>query len=217
MYDRLLQIDDLTRPDHTFIEPDDVCYYMGEFTARGGFGASATNDLIVNLKKPMDRRGKKEWRWKGSAIVTVAKDLRKILGQTGIETTTFIPVPPSKVKGSPDYDDRLIQILRMMSREFAADVRELILQREPMPTSHESARRPEIPELIANYYIDEAVAHPPRENVVIFDDMLTTGRHYQAVKAVCSKRFPECDYRGLFVARVARKSDDVASLFERIH
>ena len=213
LYGRLLTIDNLTRPDHTFIEPDDICYYMGEYTARGGFSASDTNDLILNLKKPMDRRGNPEWRYKAWAMVTVARDLRAILGQRQIENVTFVPVPPSKAKNDAAYDPRLVQILTRMAKGFDGDVRELIHQHVSMAASHESDQRPEIPELIANYYIDEAVAHSPRENIVIFDDMLTTGRHFKAVQAVLSERYPEAQFYGLFVARRLPKSDDVGILF----
>ena len=108
MYDRILKIDDLTRPDHTFLQQEDVCYYLGDYTARGGFGASATNDLIMNLKKPMDRQGTAQWKYKEQAVNTIARDLNSILGQKQIETATFVPVPPSKAKDDPaanSYED----------------------------------------------------------------------------------------------------------------
>ena len=186
---------------------------MGEYTARGGFGASATNNLIINLKKPIDRRDRPEWRYKRQAMVTVARDLRTILEQWQIESVTFVPVPPSKAKDDPAYDPRLVQILTRTAKGFEGDVRELIQQRTSMAASHESDRRPEIHELIANYYIDEAIAHPPRKNVAIFDDLLTTGRHYKAMQAMLSERYPEAMIYGLFVARRIPNTDDVGALF----
>ena len=53
---RLTKIDDLTRPDHSYLTEGDACYFIGEYTARLGFTYSATNNLILNFKKPMDRR-----------------------------------------------------------------------------------------------------------------------------------------------------------------
>ena len=211
MYDRLLAIDDLTRPDHSFIDPTDACHYMGEYTARGGFGASATNNLIVNLKKPMDRRGRAEWRYKEEAIRTVADDLRRILGRPGIESATFVPVPPSKAITDPNYDPRLAQILVRMGEGLNSDVRELVLQRDSLPASHESNERTSIEDLIANYYIDESKVQPTPRAIVIFDDMLTTGRHFKAVKAVLAARFPEHRYFGLFIARRVPNTDDLAA------
>jgi hypothetical protein len=65
---RLTKIDELTRPDHSFLDGEDSCYFLGEYSARQGFAHSATNNLIMNLKKPMDRRGTSQWQWKERAI-----------------------------------------------------------------------------------------------------------------------------------------------------
>jgi hypothetical protein len=55
---RLTKIDDLTRPDHSYLTANDDCYFIGEYTARRGFAFSSTNNLILNFKKPMDRRNR---------------------------------------------------------------------------------------------------------------------------------------------------------------
>ena len=34
----------------------DECYFLGEYTARKGFAFSATNQLILNFKKAMNKR-----------------------------------------------------------------------------------------------------------------------------------------------------------------
>lgn len=202
MYDRLTKIDDLTRPNHTFLDANDSCFFLGEYTARAGYAASATNNLISNLKKPMSSRAKPGvWKYKGRAIATCAQELRNILGLTGIEGSTFVPVPPSRAKSDPDYDDRLTQILQQMGQGFNADIRELVLQRATMPASHEGERA-SIAVLVANYSIVDALrAPPPRGRIVIFDDVLTTGRHYKAVQQVLNTAYPGVPTLGLFIAR----------------
>jgi len=75
VYARLSQIDELTRVDHWYLEDGDQCWYLGEYTARKGYAGSETNNLILNLKKPMDRRERPEWRYKERAIATVASVL----------------------------------------------------------------------------------------------------------------------------------------------
>ena len=202
MYDRLTKIDDLTRPDHTFLDAGDSCFFLGEYTARAGYAASATNDLINNLKKPMSYRTRPNvWKHKERAITTCAQELRNILGKSGIEGATFVPVPPSRAKSEPDYDDRLIQILRQVGQGFDADIREMVLQRQTMPASHEGERA-SITELVANYtVVDALLAPPPRGRVVIFDDVLTTGRHYKAMQQVLNAAYPGVPSPGLFVAR----------------
>jgi hypothetical protein len=61
---KLTRVDSLLLPDHYYLDADDECYFIGEYTARAGFAFSATNDLIQNLKKPMDRRDRPEWKYK---------------------------------------------------------------------------------------------------------------------------------------------------------
>ena len=57
---RLTRIDALARPDHGYLTEDDHCYFIGEYTARKGFAYSASNNLLLNFKKGMDRRGRPE-------------------------------------------------------------------------------------------------------------------------------------------------------------
>ena len=110
-------------------------------------------------------------------------------------------MPPSCAKSDPDYDDRLIQILQQMEQGFDADIRELVLQRETMPASHEGERA-SIAELVANYTIVDALRAPaPRGRIVIFDDVLTTGRHYKAMQQVLNAAYPGVPSPGLFIAR----------------
>lgn len=95
---RLSKIDELTRPDHTFLDPDDHCYYLGEYTARAGYAFSSMNDLIQNLKKPMDRRGRPEWKYKTLAISRSCEMLREVVPEKWLARATFVPVPPSKTR-----------------------------------------------------------------------------------------------------------------------
>lgn len=48
---RLTEIDDLTRQEHSFLTEDDRCFYFGEYSARAGYAAGPTNQLIHNFKK----------------------------------------------------------------------------------------------------------------------------------------------------------------------
>lgn len=49
---KIQRIDGLSSADHFFLEASDECYFFGEYTARGGFGFSDTNDLVHSFKKP---------------------------------------------------------------------------------------------------------------------------------------------------------------------
>jgi predicted amidophosphoribosyltransferase len=176
---------------------------MGEFTAYAGFGHSETNNLINNLKKPMDRKGKPEWAYKERAIKAIATDLRNILGRNAIEGMTFVPMPPSKVKGHPEYDDRILRILQQMGTAYKCDLRELLLQKESTAASHTCKENERLKprEIFENLIIDENLINPTPSTIAIFDDVVTAGAHYVAAKRKLLERFPDAKIYGLFAAR----------------
>ncbi len=65
---RLSKIDERTRGAPYYLEVTDPCDFLQEYTARRGFSHSETNQLIINLKKPVDRRDRPEWSHKENAI-----------------------------------------------------------------------------------------------------------------------------------------------------
>lgn len=198
---RLTKIDELTRPDHTFVEPEDECYYLGDYTARRGFAFSDMNNLINNLRKPMDRRGRPEWRHKESAILTSGRMLREALSEDWLVAATLVPIPSSKTRDDAEYDDRLPQILQEIARGRQLDIREVVVMTRNVPQSHLAEARVSIPELIESMSVDEASAQPEPRSIGIFDDVLTTGRHFKAVQTVLHERFPNVPIVGVFVAR----------------
>jgi hypothetical protein len=206
---RLTRVDGLLRADHFYLGADDECYFTGEYTARAGYAFSPTNDLIQNLKKPMDRRERPEWRYKEWAINRAADLLRDAIPQEWLTTATLVPVPPSKARNDPRYDDRLLRVLQRLGTGFEIDVRELVLQQGSTAAAHESADRPRPTDLLDIYRIDETQTRPQPETLVVFDDLLTTGCHFKAIKQVLGERFPNKPIIGLFIARRAPDSDVV--------
>lgn len=207
MASRLQKIDELTRRDHYYLEGGDHCYYFGEYTAGAGHAYSATNQLIHNLKKTMDKRGTAQWRHKGIAIDQVAQLLRSAIKAEA--QLTFVPLPPSKAKDDPLYDDRLVQVLQAVCTGRPAEYRELLLQRQSVPAAHTSDVRPTPAEVAANYEINEEAADPPPQTIFLLDDVLTTGCHFKAAQCVLTERFPQANVVGLFIARRVPKSVDV--------
>jgi hypothetical protein len=111
---RLTKIDELTRGDHTYLEGSDECLFFGDYTARKGFAYSATNNVVLNFKKPVKYKGKAGWQYKGKAIKEIAQAFSENLG-SALGTLTLVPIPPSKLKTDPEYDDRLMEMLRMLN------------------------------------------------------------------------------------------------------
>ena len=205
---RLTKVDDLIRPDHWYLTEADACYFIGEYTARRGYAYSATNSLILNFKKTTDRRGRPEWRYKEQAIRKAAEAFRRAL--TGaLDRLTFVPIPPSKTKGDPLHDDRLMQMLGAIRPEPPLDVRELIVQTVSTDAVHGSLMRPTPERIGALYRIDEALAKPTPGILAVVDDILTTGAHFRAAESILSARFPAAAIVGLFIARRAPDTVDL--------
>lgn len=203
---RLSKIDELTRLDHTFLEAGDECFYLGDYTSRRGFAFSEMNNLINNLRKPMDRRGRPEWRYKESAIVTCGRMLREALNEEWLAAATLVPIPSSKTRDDAGYDDRLPRILREVSQGRQIDIRELAVMTRSVQQSHLAEERVSIGELIESMSVAEAFTQPEPRTIGIVDDVLTTGRHFKAVQTVIRRRFPVVPIVGVFVARRAAES-----------
>lgn len=205
---RLTKIDDLSRTDHYFLSEDDDCYFLGEYTARKGFSFSSTNDLILNFKKEVSRKERPEWAYKERAILQAATAFQAALEGT-LGEWTFVPVPPSKFKGDPLYDDRLVRMLRAINSTPPLDVREIVVQRTSSEAAHDSADRPSPLELERGYDLDPAELARPIRPIAVVDDVLTTGAHFAAMKSILVKHCNATRVIGLFIARRVPETEDL--------
>lgn len=204
---KLLLIDEIVIDDHHYLRLGiDKCFYYFVYTSDKGFSHSKTNELILNFKKKLDRQGKPDFKYKGEAIKEIAKLLSN-LSQNSIDKSTFVPIPPSKSKANPLYDDRIVQALRLGLKEKNADIRELVNQTSDTVECHISGKR-DVKALESILKIDEDLVDGVKEYIVIVDDVLTTGCHYIAMKNVLLKRFPDAKIIGLFIARREIINDD---------
>ncbi len=209
MASRLSTIDELTRPDHTFLSADDECHYLGEYTARVGYSFSVTNDLIQNLKKPMDRKGRPEWRHKERAIRTFGQNLREAINGDFLRQATLVPVPPSKRVDDLEYDDRMLQILHVMAAGDPLDIREIVTMRTNLDPAHLHDNRRSVDALVDAFQMNTLLQNPEPVAIGIFDDVLTTGAHFVAMKRVLRALFPVVPMCGIFLARRAPNAGEV--------
>jgi len=202
---RLITIDEALRREHCYLSSDDECYCLGEYKSRAGYAAGEVNSLISNLKKPVTKRGLAEYRYKEQAIEKAGQLVRGILSPEGHSTCTFVPVPPSKARTDPLYDDRLARILNAGQPQL--DVREVLVMRQSMRAHHEFAegeKRPTPDDLYALLMVDEScLTVPLRQTVILFDDVLTNGTHFKACKRLLRERIPGCNVVGVFIGRRA--------------
>lgn len=198
---RLSRIDDASRHDHFHLMEEDECYYFLEYTSGRDYKFSKANDAISNLKKKPSNRHRQDYKYKIQVIQQASNAFRDALNQDWLRNATLIPVPGSKARNHPDYDDRMEQICRGIQEGL--DVRSLVVQRESTVASHEAASgaRVTVDELQALYQIDENLALPTPRSIAIFDDVLTAGVHYRAMKSILAHRFPCVPIIGMFIAR----------------
>ncbi|QEN84735.1 hypothetical protein FZC33_00105 [Labrys sp. KNU-23] len=207
---RLSLIDDSNRDDHSRLTPDDICYYLFEYTSHRGYSFSKTNGLISNLKKKPSTAGQAGYQYKDRAIATCARHLAATLNLRWLQNATLVPIPGSKMRGHPDFDDRIERLCRAI-RQPPPDVRALVMQTASTTASHEvgDGDRVTVDELLEVYAINEALTTPTPTKIAIVDDVLTAGTHYRAMHIKLSERFPGVPLVGIFIARRVFPDDEL--------
>jgi len=120
-----------------------------------------------------------------------------------LDNLTFVPIPPSKAKEHPLYDDRMTRMLHQIRPTPPLDIRELIVQTTSTVAAHETPLRPTPQELQSRYKLDPAFVEPKPSIILIVDDLLTTGAHFRAAKHTLTLAFPDTPIIAAFVARRA--------------
>lgn len=208
---QIRKIGDLERGDHWYLAPEDDCFFFGEYTARAGYGHSSTNQIITNIKKKPNLQGTAQWQYKVRDMQRVATAIRGAINPQSYGTVTLVPVPPSKLRNDPEHDPRMAQIARLVSP--TADVRELIQAVCARPPQHESEQRLQPHELMATLQVNEATCIPAPQNIILIDDVITTGCSFVACRTLLRARFPNIPVWGIFAARrVIDHSADFVSL-----
>jgi predicted amidophosphoribosyltransferase len=200
----LTEIDARSLSRYRHLEAGDRCFYLRDYTPRRGFLHGETNALIWDLKRSPVWRGTALWRWKQRALARLARELARGLPAAWLARATLVPIPPSRVRGDPLYDDRMLAALALLARETApvgADVRQLVVQTASTRSSSRGERRLSPREIAAVYRVDEAAASPRPRAIGLCDDVLSTGAHFRAAKDLLVRRFPGTEVRGFFFAR----------------
>lgn len=196
----LLKIDDLSRPDHSLLDQQDTCYYIREYTSREGFQASPENQLVFNLKCPINHPNQNRLYYKRQAVTRAAADVSEALAGLQIDGSVFIPIPPSKGITSAEYDPRVREMLRHAERRLGIRVVEALAVRADRTAAHANDERPSVNEVAANLTVT-SLDWTNAQTVVIFDDVLVTGTQFKATVQVLRPHAPNATFIGLFWVR----------------
>ncbi|WP_129160054.1 hypothetical protein [Bosea sp. Tri-44] len=115
---------------------------------------------------------------------------------------TLVPITPSKVRGDPEHDARVLNVCRRIADAagFAVDVRDLLRQTVSTAPFYEVDRM-SVADLARLHEIDTSVELPAPTEIALVDDVLTAGTHFKAAQAVLHARYPAAKIFGLFWAR----------------
>lgn len=188
----------------TFLSANDSCAYYGEYTAGGGFGASETNQQILNLKKsPTAPASQLHWKTKAIAywgnVILTSAGLKWDVCATDV---TFVPIPCSKPIGHPEYDDRMLQVMNYVAqRKTGIDVRPLLIQSEARDAQHHG-NRSDPDGIAATLQVDPAYLQQElRPTIVVVDDVITRGASFAAAKSLLSGLPGVVEVYGMFLAK----------------
>ncbi len=210
---RLTLVGELERRDHHHLPDEAKCYFWGEYTPYEHTNGekwdySATNRLITNFKKKMDRAGQSDWRYKQEAIREIAGMFAQFWKWENLVeeySLTLVPAPPSKARGDKNYDPRMLQVLTSIAERVNVplDIRDCLSFSGKYAASHESSERPTPDQLFAELTFDATAGKAKQKPglIFLFDDMLTTGAHYVAAARKLGESFPGVPVAGNFIAR----------------
>ena len=209
---RLSKIEGNLYRDHVRLnDPNDECYFFGEYTAKKNWSYGKTNSFISNFKKkPTTLAAKPNLRrWKNEAINTARSLITPYHDSDPFRNSLWIPAPNSKTHAHQDYDRRLSSVLSDMAARFPETFRweEVIVptcDRSSMSEGGPRLTPDQIQEIIR---IDNVEILDQFSDVVIFDDVITNGATFVATKNTLLSAQPNLNVRGVFLARTVHVID----------
>jgi len=126
-----------------------------------------------------------------------------------VESCTWVPVPPSQQADDPDFDDRLERTLLLAFESYDVDIRSLLFQTRSTSRDHAGRARLSEQALLDILRVDKSQLMPRavRERVVLFDDVLTSGKHFKCCERRLREVLPDTPIAGIFLMRRAPPRD----------
>lgn len=196
-------LDAARRAQHCFLEGADLCRYLWDYLP--GRATDRAQRWIRDLKCRPSQAAVWPLRamYKECAIVRAAQALRTAAPRSWVEQASWCPMPPSAGLGAADYDDRLLRLLQLAFAGYDADIRPLIRQSQSLPADHCRRRRVGFAALYGLMSVDTAqlMKRALRAELVLFDDVLTTGKHFKCAQARLQERLEPMIISACFLAR----------------
>jgi predicted amidophosphoribosyltransferase len=150
----------------------------------------------------------------GARNSPVAQAFAGAISAEWLARATLVPIPPSKERSDPLYDDRMQRMLLAIPAAQRLDIRDLLMQHQTTEAAHDADIRPSPDQIADGYLIDASLCEPAPKVIALFDDVITTGAHFVAARRVLRERFPQIQIFGFFVARRVPETTDFSEFLE---
>jgi hypothetical protein len=198
-----------------FQEKDSLYLVYGRtYTVGVGYSYSETNNLISNLKISPDELHR--LKYKNIAINRFIEEVKAFFSDAikpdnNITLPTFqiIPIPPSKCRANPKYDDRMEQVASGIADLNFANYFPVLETKNDSLASHLSSdsRDPSI--IYDNMVVNTNLLgnYSSGDILVLLDDVLTSGAHLSAALRHLRETFDKPNVMGIFWAKSQNTSD----------
>ena len=200
-----------------YLEEKDRCFYLFDYIPRGKWHSSLGNQAIINFKRDKSSKDdQRVWYYRNKEIKKFARAIHAFIEYAKILNPVIIPLPTSKPRSSPNFNDRLdatIRQLKIINPHY--DTRLCLDRRsEQTPVSCRGIRDVDI--IMQTSYIADKKPIAPDRQVILIDDVLTKGTHFKAYKCMVMEHYKisSDDIIGLFIAKTSATEIEEINLDE---
>lgn len=191
------------------LKPD--LLYARIYTVGRDFRFSETNNQIFNLKMSPNASPQR-LRYKQRACRQMADEVIALLQEhlPSDQSLTLVPMPPSKARSHPEYDDRLEQVAEMIAGRFSnVDWLPLLYSTQSVESYHlrPVVRDPEQLYELMQVDVTDRQQLRPDTILALLDDVLTSGAHFTAARRHLVEAFPDSAVIGIFWAKAVSPDD----------
>lgn len=195
----------------THLTEEDACFHWRIYNSNRVFKDVSRNKIIWDFKiTPEDIKKYPNFaKLKKKAIDALAHEMAAIFNtperKASLQSYVWVLMPSSKAKDDPNHDDRLMQLLRRVESLLDINLHlcEPFSLQKSLASSHKStgSERLTLDELKHLYQFDQAALPENPSQIIVFDDVLTKGTHFKAIKQKLISVYGDINIVGLFICQ----------------
>ncbi len=184
------------------IKPEDTCFCLGDhYEYNPANKRHHLSDTITNFKRAKKYRTSSAWPWRNRDVGIFADHVAKFAALKDQEPNTAImAIPSSKKPDHPEYDSRFEDLFHKLFKKFGRHIQLVtpIAIKESTPAAPLGGEKQ--PQDLLDNYSWQGEDLTSIENILICDDLITTGAHFRAVSDFLRKNNYNNKITGLLFA-----------------